>query len=56
MMMKRMKKKNSDEADDKQEAKPYTRPNFLRDLQKVTRRLGPDEQSLKKPKGRRRSS
>jgi hypothetical protein len=36
-----------------QEAEPYTRPDFLRDLGKASRPLGPDEQEKKKPKGRR---
>lgn len=41
-------------ADKEKPDKPYTRPAFLGDLKKVVRRLGPDEQHLKKPKGRRR--
>jgi len=44
----------SEEPKEKREDEPFTRPSFLRDLQKATRRLGPDEQHLKKPKGRRR--
>ena len=40
----------------KEEKEPQTRPAFLKDLKKVARKLEPDEQHLKKPKGRRRGS
>jgi len=35
---------------------PYERTDFFRDLEKVARRLLPDESEKKKPKGKRRSA
>ena len=46
----------ADKKDSENEKEPQKREDFFRDLKKVARKLGPDEQDLKKPKGRRRSS